>query len=173
MENRAGLAEIESIAAIFNDNNITVDSGLLDLEGIYDAARFSEKTYLTVPSPYRPMSGILVQNENAGIVNVPDYLGVSRDVKYFINEIGLFPTYLKQILIENGVPKDSVTDDLVIKVYERLSSEMSDRYHEQAQKFNDMYDRIIEFYEPVFRLNYVGKLGLEILNESNFKKGQR
>lgn len=129
--NRAGLAEIESIAAIFEDNKITVDSAELDLEGIYDAARFSEKAYLTVPSPYRPMSGILVQNENAGIVNVPDYLGFSRDVKYFINEIGLFPTYLKQILAENGVPEHRVTDDLASKVYDRLSHEMTDTYHQQ------------------------------------------
>lgn len=169
--NRAGLAEIESIAAIFEDNKITVDSAELDLEGIYDAARFSEKTYLTVPSPYRPMSGILVQNENAGIVNVPDYLGVTRDVKYFINEIGLFPTYLKQILAENGVPQDRITDELASKVYERLSQEMTETYNQQAYKFEDLYSQISEFYEPIFRLDYVGKLGLKILAEENSNKG--
>lgn len=169
--NRAGLAEIESIAAIFEDNKITVDSAELDLEGIYDAARFSEKAYLTVPSPYRPMSGILVQNENAGIVNVPDYLGVSRDVKYFINEIGLFPTYLKQILAENGVPEHRVTDDLASKVYDRLSHEMTDTYHQQSQKFEDLYNQIIDFYKPIFRLNYVGELGLKILDEESSTKG--
>lgn len=169
--NRAGLAEIESIAAIFKDNNITVESARLDPEGLYDAARFSEKAYLTVPSPYRPMSGILVQNENAGIVNVPDYLGVSRDVKYFINEIGLFPTYIKQILAENGVPENRITDDLANQVYDRLSQEMENLYNYQSKKFTALYEQINDFYEPIFRLDYVGKLGLKILDEQTSDTG--
>ena len=110
-------------------------------------------------------------HENAGIVNVPDYLGVSRDVKYFINEIGLFPTYLKQILAENGVPEHRVTDNLASKVYDRISHEMTDTYHQQSQKFEDLYNQIIDFYKPIFRLNYVGELGLKILDEESSTKG--
>ena len=162
--NRAGLAELESIAAIFSDNNITVDSGELNLEGIYDAARMSEKVYLTTPNPYRPMSGFLVRNENAGIVNVPDYLGVSRDVDYFINEIGLFPTYLEQILIENGVPADRVDDKLVNEVYETLSQRMAQLYEDQSKKFEKLYSQIIDFYQPIYRMEDVGKIGMELSN---------
>lgn len=164
--NRAGLAELESIAAVFADNNITVDSGPLDIDGLTDAARWSERTYLTTPSPFRPVSGFLVLNENAGIVNVPDYLGVSREVEYFINEIGLFPSYIRQILIDNGVPAERITEELVTSVYNTLSSRMQNLYKERQRLFVQLHEQILDFYNPIVRLPDVGKLGLELLSST-------
>jgi 2-isopropylmalate synthase len=107
--NRAGLPVIEALSQIFDENNITVASGALDREKLSEAARLAEDTYLAVPDPYRPVSGMLVRNENAGIVNVPDYLGVSRPVDYFMNQIGLFPVYVRQMLTESGLPDRTCT----------------------------------------------------------------
>lgn len=162
--NRAGLAELESIAAVFADNDITVDSGPLDIDGLTDAARWSERTYLTTPTPFRPVSGFLVLNENAGIVNVPDYLGVSREVEYFINEIGLFPSYIRQILIDNGVPAERITEELVTSVYNTLSSQMQDLYKDRQRLFVQLHEQILDFYNPIVRLPDVGKLGMELLS---------
>lgn len=164
--NRAGLAELESIASVFADNNITVDSGPLDIDGLVDAARWSERTYLTTPTPFRPVSGFLVLNENAGIVNVPDYLGVSREVEYFINEIGLFPNYIRQILIDNGVPAERVTEELIGEVYRHLSTKMHELYEDRQQLFVRLHEQILDFYNPIIRLPDVGKLGLELLNSA-------
>lgn len=38
-------------------------------------------------------------------------------------------------------------------------------------KFEDLYNQIIDFYKPIFRLNYVGELGLKILDEESSTKG--
>ncbi|MDP0396996.1 2-isopropylmalate synthase [Tsukamurella strandjordii] len=162
--NRAGLPEIESIAAIFQRNSITVADGELDLGGLAHAARLAEHTYLAAPDPYRAVSGFLVQNENAGIVNVPDYLGVSRDVDYFINKIGLFPTYIKQILIESGMNELTASDPaLVDAVYQRLSARMDALYDRKRDEYDELAARIRGLYDDMIRLEDVPLAALDVL----------
>lgn len=155
--NRAGLAEIESIAATFEDNNIGVEACPLDLDKLSEAARLSEQVFLTAPAPYRAVSGFLVRNENAGIVNVPDYLGVSRPVDYFLNRIGLFPTYIRQILAERGVDSRVLADDEFVKdVYERLAAHMDRLFDRKQREFAVLAESIEDFYRDMVRLDEAG-----------------
>ncbi|MEC3956880.1 2-isopropylmalate synthase [Nocardia sp. CDC153] len=167
--NRAGLAEIESIAATFADNNISVTDGALDIEKLSEAARLSEVVFMTAPSPYRPVSGFLVRNENAGIVNVPDYLGVARPVDYFLNRIGLFPTYIRQILAERGMdPRVLADDDYVNDVYRRLAAHMDELFERKQREFDELVDNIEDFYRDMVRLDEVQHFALEALRDREF-----
>ncbi|MFJ4650400.1 2-isopropylmalate synthase [Nocardia sp. NPDC088792] len=167
--NRAGLAEIESIAATFEDNNIGVTDGALDIEKLSEAARLSEVVFLTSPSPYRPVSGFLVRNENAGIVNVPDYLGVARPVDYFLNRIGLFPTYIRQILAERGMdPRVLADDDYVNDVYQRLAAHMDELFERKQREFDELVENIEDFYRDMVRLDEVQHFALEALRDREF-----
>jgi 2-isopropylmalate synthase len=162
--NRAGLAELESIAAVFAENNITVDAGALDLDKLSAAARLSEQTFLAAPDPYRAVSGFLVENENAGIVNVPDYLGVSRSVRYFLNRIGLFPTYIRQILAEAGMSPETLASEVFIdEVYEELASRMDELYERKRAEYEQLSRRIEEFYGDMVRLDDVQTCALEVM----------
>ncbi|GAB2510318.1 2-isopropylmalate synthase [Nocardia heshunensis] len=167
--NRAGLAEIESIAAIFEDNNIGVEAADLDIEKLGEAARLSESVFLTAPSPYRAISGFLVQNENAGIVNVPDYLGVARPVDYFLNRIGLFPTYIRQILAERGMDPRVLADDAFVEdVYERLAAHMDRLFERKRSEFDVLAANIEDFYRDIVRLDEVQHFALEALRDREF-----
>lgn len=162
--NRAGLAELESIAAVFAENGITVDAGPLDLDKLSAAARLSEKTFLASPDPYRAVSGFLVRNENAGIVNVPDYLGVSRPVDYFLNRIGLFPTYVRQILAEAGMSEQTLADEKFVQdVYEELARRMDVIYERKRDEYDRLSRQVEDFYEDMIRLDDVQTCALEVM----------
>lgn len=164
--NRSGLAEIECIAAIFAENNIRVAAGTPDLDGLCRAARLSEDVFLTAPDPFRAVSGFLTENENAGIVNVPDYLGVSRSVKYFLNRIGLFPTYVRQILSESEFDSSTVDDDSFIdQVYERLAAHMDALHLRKRTEFAHLSRAIQDFYTEMVRLDDVRDCALEVLRD--------
>ena len=163
--NRAGLAELESIACCFEENNISVDTGAVDVDRLIDAARFSERIYLTVPAPYRPVSGFLVTNENAGIVNVPDYLGVSRPVDYFLNRIGLFPEYLRQILVEGGINENSLNDAVLWKVYDRLQKRFDAQYITKLAEYERLIAQIRDFHDDIVRLPEVVESAKIVLQE--------
>lgn len=164
--NRAGLAELESIAATFADNGITVAAAPLDVAKLSAAARLSEEVFLTAPDPYRAVSGFLVHNENAGIVNVPDYLGVSRDVEYFLNRIGLFPTYIRQILAEGGMDARILADDVFITdVYQRLAVHMDRLFHRKRTEFARLSSDLEAFYGEIVRLDEVYNCALEALRD--------
>lgn len=163
--NRAGLAELESITQMFDENNITVDSGPVDVAAVAEAARYSEQTYLTVPTPYRPVSGFLVTNENAGIVNVPDYLGVSRDVDYFLNRIGLFPAYLRQILIEGGINEAALTAEIISEVYERMQTRFDRQYTTKLAEYEQLTARIRDFHDDIVRLPDIIETAKQVLRE--------
>ncbi|RDI62864.1 2-isopropylmalate synthase [Nocardia pseudobrasiliensis] len=171
--NRAGLAELESIAATFADNNITVAAAPLDVDKLGAAARLSEEVFLTAPDPYRAVSGFLVRNENAGIVNVPDYLGVSRGVDYFLNRIGLFPAYIRQILAEGGMDPQILADDAFIEdVYARLATHMDRLFDRKQVEFTRLSAQIKSFYDDIVRLDEVYTCALEALRERSIQRDE-
>ncbi len=167
--NRAGLAELEAIARSFAENGITVDTGPVDVDKVIDAARFSERIYLTVPDPYRAVSGLLVENENAGIVNVPDYLGVQRRVDYFLNRIGVFPAYLRQILTEGGLTAETLTDEVIGDVYRRLQKRFDDQYRVKKAEYTDLVDLIERFHGDIVRLAEVVEIAKEVLQDHHIR----
>lgn len=162
--NRAGLAELESIASVFAENNITVDAAPLDIDKLSVAARLAEKTFLAAPDPYRAVSGFLVRNENAGIVNVPDYLGVTREVDYFLNRIGLFPAYIRQILAEAGMSAETLADDAFVEaVYAELATRMDRLYERKRAQYERISREVEDFYDDIVRLDEVQICALEVL----------
>ncbi|MCP3424476.1 hypothetical protein NBM05_00105 [Rothia sp. AR01] len=163
--NRAGLAELESIARCLEENNISVSTGPVDVDGVIAAARFSERVYLTVPTPYRAVSGFLVKNENAGIVNVPDYLGVSRPVDYFLNRIGLFPEYLRQILVEGGISENSLSDAVLAQVYNRLQARFDTQHTSKLAEYERLVAQIWDFHDDIVRLPDVVDIAKIVLQE--------
>jgi 2-isopropylmalate synthase len=164
--NRAGLPVLEALSQIFDENNITVASGALDKDKLSEAARLAEDTYLAVPDPYRPVSGMLVRNENAGIVNVPDYLGVSRPVDYFMNQIGLFPVYVRQMLTESGLPDQYTKDDeFIAAVWRRLYDHMEKLYWQKRERFTELSGEIEDFYRDIVRLEDVELAALEVMHQ--------
>jgi 2-isopropylmalate synthase len=163
--NRAGLPVLEALSSIFDENNITLASGPLDTSKLASAAALAEETFMVVPDPYRPISGMLVENENAGIVNVPDYLGVSRRVDYFLNQIGLFPVYVKQMLSESGMAHQYTNDDeFVNAVWKHLYDHMGQVYWTKREKFGELMSSIREFYTDIVRIEDVELAALEVLH---------
>ncbi len=164
--NRAGLAELESIATVFAERGIGVEAAPLDVDKLSAAARLSEEVFLAAPDPYRAVSGFLVENENAGIVNVPDYLGVSRPVDYFLNRIGLFPVYIRQILAEAGADPGMLKDDeLIQQVYERLAEHMDGLYERKRAEYDRISADVKAFYADMVRLQDVQTTALEVIRE--------
>jgi 2-isopropylmalate synthase len=163
--NRAGLSVVEALSQIFDENNITTAAAPLDTAKLSKAAVLAEETFMAIPDPYRPVSGLLVRNENAGIVNVPDYLGVSRDVDYFLNQIGLFPVYVRQMLSESGMADKYTSDDEFINaVWKHLYEHMDKLYWVKRERFGKLMRDIRDFYTDIVRVEDVELAALEVLH---------
>jgi 2-isopropylmalate synthase len=101
--NRSGLPSIELLEMIFREKNITISNGALDTESVNQTARLAEQTFMALPDLYRPVSGMLVDFENMGATNIPDYLGASGASNYFLNRIGLHELSMEKIFRELGL----------------------------------------------------------------------
>lgn len=95
--NRSGLPAIEILNFIFKEKSISINGKYLDSSLVLDAARLTERTFLSIPDLYRPISGHIVEQENMGVANIPSFLGAARDVPYFLNSIGLHDVTLQKI----------------------------------------------------------------------------
>ncbi|KAA2263494.1 2-isopropylmalate synthase [Solihabitans fulvus] len=165
--NRAGLANVEVLSQIFAERGITVAGAPLDTAKLSKAAALAEDVFMVLPNVYRPVSGMLVENENAGIVNVPDYLGVSRPVDYFLNPIGLFPDTVGQILANTGLPSEYLADEeFLAAVTNRLVTRMEhELYWEKRAKFDELLRQVTDFYTGIVRLEDVQTTALEVLQD--------
>lgn len=165
--NRAGLANVEVLSHIFAERGITVGGRTLDAKKISAVAHLAEETFMALPNVYRPISGLLTQTENAGIVNVPDYLGVTREVEYFLNPIGIFPATIGQILANAGLPEEYTADEIFVgAVAERLKNRLENEiYPEKRARFQELLRQIHEFYADFVRLEDVQKTALQVLQD--------
>ena len=176
--NRAGLANIEVLNQIFIERNITVNGKNLDPQKLKDAAGLAEKTFIVIPDVYRPVSGLLVENENAGIVNVPDYLNVKRPVKYFVNQVGLFDDTVRQILKDSGMLSEKIDDpDFISKVTGYLVNKLDYEILPQKQRlWQEIHDSILSLYSGILRIDDVEKTVLQILHQqavvNEIKRGE-
>lgn len=91
--NRAGLAELESITRCFSENSIAVDTGPVDVDRVIDAARFSDHIYMTIPDPYRAVSGFLVENENAE--RSIQYADIVNQIEHFYDDLVRLPEVIE------------------------------------------------------------------------------
>lgn len=165
--NRAGLANVEVLSHIFAERGITVGGRALDAKKLSAVASLAEETFMALPNVYRPISGLLTQTENAGIVNVPDYLGVSREVEYFLNPIGIFPATIGQILANVGLPEEYTADEaFVTTVAERLKDRLENElYPAKREKFESILQQVHEFYADFVRIEDVQKVALQVLQD--------
>ncbi|GAA3391118.1 hypothetical protein [Streptomyces roseoviridis] len=165
--NRAGLANVEVMSHIFADRRITVGGRTLDSKKLSEVAHLAERVFMALPNVYRPISGLLTQTENAGIVNVPDYLGVTREVEYFLNPIGLFPVTVGQILGNAGMPEEITSDEkFLAAVCDRIKNYMEkDLYERKRAHFEELVRQVHEFYADFVRLDDVQTTALEVLQE--------
>src|SRR5690606_9444417 len=124
-------------------------------------------TFLVAPSVYRPVSGILTEEENAGIVNVPDFLDIERSVRYFLNPVGLFPDTIEQILINAGFPQEQLTDPRFVQaIIDRLNDKLQNHLYPQKEaQYAKVMQAIHDLHSDVVRLDEVQSVAMELLQE--------
>lgn len=108
--NRSGLPAIELVAQVFAEKNIAISSGALNPSELSKTVALAEETFLVTPSLFRPTSGHIVDCENMGVTNIPDYLGASSASRYFLNRIGLHRPTLERIFRELGLSDDEMAE---------------------------------------------------------------
>ncbi|WP_077596628.1 hypothetical protein [Oceanobacillus kimchii] len=108
----------------------------------------TDETFLTIPNIYRPDSGLLVNKENLGVLNIPDFLDVQRDTDYLLNKVGIHEDTIKKALKGAGFHNGLINDRGFIQ---EIQSEMEKRMNEIAdgkeRKYSILLAEIIEFYQ--------------------------
>lgn len=145
--NRSGLPAIEVIEQIFKEKNIKIKNLNLKTEKLNEAASIADKVFMTVPNIYRPFSGLVVNKENLGVLNIPDYLGVERQTDYFLNNVGLHINTVKKTLEGAGFSQELIQNEAFIqKMLELVEEKMNRIYQYKRGEFNEINERIVEFY---------------------------
>jgi 2-isopropylmalate synthase len=146
--NRSGLPQLECIELVLREKRIRVKDITLQPGRIRNVARLADEVFTVVPDVYRPVSGKLVNKENFGVLNIPDFLGVDReDIDYFFNPVGLYPATVTQILKEASFDERSVHDHrFVYAVRSAVEAKMWETawikgrvFHEVLQRIDDLY----------------------------------
>ncbi|MEK4222320.1 hypothetical protein N1I86_09980 [Bacillus sp. FSL W8-0116] len=145
--NRSGLPAIETLVRIFSEKNITIKNTNLDLEKLKEAAIRTDEIFMTVPNIYRPESGLVVNKENLGVLNIPDYLGVERKTDYFLNKVGLHLGTVQKALKSGGFSESLINNsDFIKEVREKVEEKMMLIAAEKQSKFEGIVSEIYEFY---------------------------
>lgn len=145
--NRSGLPAIEVLQRIFSDKNITLAHGDLDRDSVGQTARLAEDTFLVMPDLFRPVSGQIVDCENMGVTNIPDYLGESSASRYFLNTIGLHAPTLEKIFVDIGVNDRERAAHLASDFGTHLSGMMRRTTEQKSSEYRSLRDSIVSFYD--------------------------
>ncbi|MEL4887303.1 isopropylmalate synthase [Pectobacterium betavasculorum] len=144
--NRSGLPAIEILDLIFKERNITINHKSLNSSAVIEAAELTERTFLSIPDLYRPVSGHIVNQENMGVANIPAFLGASRDIPYFLNSTGLHDATVQRILQDEGFDAEADDDAVVQLVKQKLDAILIDAYPKKHQEFERIREELIQFY---------------------------
>jgi 2-isopropylmalate synthase len=146
--NRSGLPLLETLDLICREKNIEIKDGSLAAEKLVEAARLADEVFMKVPEIYRPVSGMLVEKENLGVLNIPDYLGVEREADYFLNKVGLHRNTIVKTLSSSGFDADYVNDQEFIEtVRVKIQERMSQIYELKRSEYPILSSHIRIFYE--------------------------
>ncbi len=155
--NRSGLPAIELLELIFREKNITLSTGSLDSVGVLATARKAEQTFLVLPDLYRPISGMLVDFENMGATNIPDYLGASSASNYFLNRIGLHEQTLDKVFRDIGLSDPAKIRAAVTGFGAQLREEMEQitvrkqfEFQALCRMTEALYDHDVYFTQRVY-----------------------
>lgn len=144
--NRSGLPAIEILDLIFKERNITINGKQLNTSKVLEAARLAENTFMSLPDLYRPVSGLIVEQENMGVTNIPKFLGESRDIPFFLNSTGLHDATILNILLDQGVINKNTFSDTLPKIKDKLETTFSSEYIKKRSDFNKLVDSVMHFY---------------------------
>lgn len=157
--NRSGLPAIEILELIFRERNIRINGHSLDTDTVIEASRLTERTFLSMPDLYRPISGHIVDQENMGVANIPAFLGATREIPYFLNSTGLHDATVQRILLDEGLDRDADNPVVVQQVKKELNAILLTAYPKKQQEFERIRNELIEFYaSDVIYASTVGKL---------------
>ncbi len=147
--NRSGLPAIEVLQEIFTDKNISIRGLNLNPHEIRDVGYLAEDTFLVVPNVYRAVTGKIVNWENLGVANIPDYLGDSRRARRFLTDVGTHDGTLNTILdraSEGGDMQTSNTDNTLTAFRESLHEEMDNVYALKREVYSAITESINKLY---------------------------
>lgn len=144
--NRSGLPAIELLDRIFQEKSITLASGALDAGAVQDASRLSEETFLVIPDLFRPISGMIVDCENMGVTNIPDYLGSSSASRYFLNTIGLHQSTLCNIVRDLGLNDQDAIEEVAEKFRTYLDGQMREITVRKSFEYKALRGMVENFY---------------------------
>jgi len=143
--NRSGLPSIEVLQEIFDDKNITIKGTSLKREALQATGYAAEDTFLVVPNVYRPVTGKIVNWENLGVANIPDYLGSARRARKFLTDVGTHDGTLRTILGKAGKHTPEGSNSLA-PFRDALHREMEASY---VRKRAD-YERLIQEIDGLY-----------------------
>lgn len=159
MGNRSGLPAIEILEQIFREQNITINNHDLNTEMVIETARLSERTFLSLPDLYRPISGLIVNQENMGVANIPTFLQAARDIPYFLNSTGLHDATIKKILQDEGFEIEAEDPAIVQKIKKNLDAILIATYPKKHQEFEQIRKDVVQLYASnVIYASTVGSL---------------
>ncbi|MED1419832.1 hypothetical protein [Bacillus smithii] len=102
---------------------------------------------MTVPNIYRPESNLVVNKENLGVLNIPDYLGLERKTDYFLDKVGLHLGTVQKALKSGGFSESLINNsDFIKEVREKVEEKMMLIAAEKQSKFEGIVSEIYEFY---------------------------
>ncbi len=148
--NRSGLPAIELLDLILAEKNIRLKSGPLDRARVRETARLAEETFLVVPDLFRPVTGAIVDCENMGVANIPDYLGADRVSTHFLNRIGLHEETVRGVL-KASEPADEADIAAFTAFLTHRMRQQTDRKRVEYSVICDMIERLYRdhvFFEP-------------------------
>lgn len=146
--NRSGLPSLEAIDLIFREKDISIDDAELDPAKLLEATSLAEEVFMTVPDIYRPVSGMIVNKENLGVLNIPDYLGIERRADYFLNQVGLHLNTIKNTLRSAGFEEALVEDERFVETVRATVEERMRQVHElKRTEWPVLLKHVESFYE--------------------------
>ncbi|MDE9556001.1 isopropylmalate synthase [Xenorhabdus bovienii] len=162
--NRSGLPAIEILNFIFKEKSISINNKYLDKSLVLDTARLTERTFLSIPDLYRPISGHIVEQENMGVANIPSFLGASREIPYFLNSIGLHDATLQKIMFDEGL-FDAASDPMLIQqIKEKFDRMLIEVCSKKEREFEKIRNQLDQFYSTdVLYTSSVGKYTRDFL----------
>ncbi len=149
MGNRSGLPAIEILEQIFREQNITINNHDLNTEMVIETARLSERTFLSLPDLYRPISGLIVNQENMGVANIPTFLQAARDIPYFLNSTGLHDATIKKILQDEGFEIEAEDPAIVQKIKKKLDAILIATYPKNIKSSNKYAKTSFSYMHPM------------------------
>ncbi|WP_052341445.1 hypothetical protein [Salinarimonas rosea] len=143
--NRSGLPAIEVLLAIFAEKNITIRGIGIDPDAARETGYAAEDTFLVVPNVYRAMTGRIVNWENLGVANIPDYLGSERRARKFLTDVGTHDQTLRAVLRAAGRPAPDESNGLE-PLRAALHAELDAAYVAKRRAYETLVDGIEALY---------------------------